>query len=200
MTKNWKNFTAEFFFFIKNCNLPLPRLPLLTPKLQEKPSALKNEHLAFQNMKFFHFCGSFLSSWIWICIRIFECGSESGSSNSNECGSGSIRIQIRNPGKIIRSHKRQSYLKPDDISDLRKVIELKGLTAGSIEWLIEDQASYCRMIRLLGVSSPPLPQQLVSLSQSSCVLPVELTGGWAWEGVGNRVQWFWLFFIILRYV
>jgi hypothetical protein len=39
----------------------------------EEASALKREHPAAQNMKFlnfFHFCGSFLPSWIWIRIRI----------------------------------------------------------------------------------------------------------------------------------
>jgi hypothetical protein len=44
----------------------------MAPKLQEKPSALKKEHPALQNMKilyFFYFCGSFLPSWIRIRIR-----------------------------------------------------------------------------------------------------------------------------------
>ncbi len=43
-----------------------------TPKLQEKPSALKREHPALQKMKirsFFLFLGSFLPSWIRIRIR-----------------------------------------------------------------------------------------------------------------------------------
>jgi hypothetical protein len=38
-------------------------------KLQEKPSDLKREHPAPQNMKilyFFNFCGLFLPFWIWI--------------------------------------------------------------------------------------------------------------------------------------
>jgi hypothetical protein len=44
----------------------------MTPKLQEKPSALKREHPALQKMKilsFFSFFGSFLPSWIRIRIR-----------------------------------------------------------------------------------------------------------------------------------
>ncbi len=50
-------------FWIKNYNLPIPR----TSKLQKKPSALKKELPALQNMKFLNFfyvCGSFLPSWI----------------------------------------------------------------------------------------------------------------------------------------
>jgi hypothetical protein len=52
------------FFLIKNCNL-------LMPKLQEKPSALKREHLALQKWNLWTFsyvCGSFLPSWIRIRI------------------------------------------------------------------------------------------------------------------------------------
>jgi hypothetical protein len=39
-------------FWIKNYNLPIPRPPERTFKLQKKPSALKREHPALQNMKF----------------------------------------------------------------------------------------------------------------------------------------------------
>ncbi len=44
------------------------------------------------------------------------------------------------------------------------------------------------MIRLLTPhpSPPPVPQQLVSLSQSSCVSPVEHTAGRVGEGVGEK--------------
>jgi hypothetical protein len=51
MTKNGKKFTALKKFdivLIKSCNLP----PKRTCKLQEKPSALKREYPALQNMKF----------------------------------------------------------------------------------------------------------------------------------------------------
>ncbi len=48
------------YFLIKNSNLPTPRPPLKTSKPQKKPSALKREHPALKNMKFFlcvcHFC------------------------------------------------------------------------------------------------------------------------------------------------
>ncbi len=80
MTKNWKNLKlkkikAEIFFFmfwIKNCNFLILRPLKRTPKLQEKPSALKRKHPAIQNMKFlyfFFFCGSFLPSWIRLSQR-----------------------------------------------------------------------------------------------------------------------------------
>jgi hypothetical protein len=54
-------------FFIKNCNLLIHNPPYRTSKLQERPSALKREYPAPQNMKFlsfFYFCGLFSSSWI----------------------------------------------------------------------------------------------------------------------------------------
>jgi hypothetical protein len=52
------------FFWIKNYNLPIPRPPLRTPKLQKKPSALKRGHPTLQNMerkKNLYFCGSFFA-------------------------------------------------------------------------------------------------------------------------------------------
>ncbi len=43
-------------------------------KLQEKPLAIKREHIQLQKLKFmkvfFYSCGSFLASWIW--IRFFH--------------------------------------------------------------------------------------------------------------------------------
>jgi hypothetical protein len=52
---------------IKNCNLLIAR----APNLQEKPSALKREHPALQNMTFLYI---FLFLWVilpsWIRIRI----------------------------------------------------------------------------------------------------------------------------------
>jgi hypothetical protein len=46
---------------IKNCNLLIPRPPLRTSKLQEKPSALKREHPVLKNMKILDF---FLFLWV----------------------------------------------------------------------------------------------------------------------------------------
>jgi hypothetical protein len=46
-----------------------------------------------------------------------------------------------------------------------------------IELFIEDQAFRGRMIRLIAHPLPTSCQQLVSLSQSYCVLPVELADG-----------------------
>jgi hypothetical protein len=59
-------------FLIKNCNLAIPRPPYRTHKLQEKPSALKKEHPALQNIKIlylFYICRSFLPFWIRIRIQ-----------------------------------------------------------------------------------------------------------------------------------
>jgi hypothetical protein len=50
-------------FWIENRNLLFLRPPYRTHKLQEKPSILKREHPALQNIKnlyFFYICGSFL--------------------------------------------------------------------------------------------------------------------------------------------
>ncbi len=76
MTKNWTDLPLKIFFFyflIKNCNLLIPRPPqdvIVQARLQEKPSALKIEHPALQNMRslnfFFYLCGTFLPSWIRI--------------------------------------------------------------------------------------------------------------------------------------
>ncbi len=50
-----KKITAEkVFLFIKNYNFPFLDLQR-TSKLQKKPSAVKREHRAFQNMKFLNF-------------------------------------------------------------------------------------------------------------------------------------------------
>jgi hypothetical protein len=46
-----KKFKAEktiYTFLIRTCNLFIPRAPQSTPKLQEKPLALKREHPALQ--------------------------------------------------------------------------------------------------------------------------------------------------------
>jgi hypothetical protein len=64
MTKKLKKITAETFFYffgIKNYNLPIPRPPQPTSKLQKKPSAIKREHPALQNMTFLNY---FLLLWI----------------------------------------------------------------------------------------------------------------------------------------
>jgi hypothetical protein len=82
-------------FLIKNCNLLIPRPSLRTPKLQEKPSALKREHPILKNMKILDF---FLFLWVIFDFLDpdpdpqFECGSGSetlGFSNFFCLGSGS---------------------------------------------------------------------------------------------------------------
>jgi hypothetical protein len=73
-----------FIFLIKNCNFLIPRPTKRTPKQQEKPSGLKREYPALQNMKILYF---FLFLWVILALLDpdphpqFECGS--GSSNSN---------------------------------------------------------------------------------------------------------------------
>ncbi len=51
-------FIKKIIFFDPNCNLPIPRPPQRTPKLQAKPSALKREH---QHLK------------TWIFLTFFSC-------------------------------------------------------------------------------------------------------------------------------
>ncbi len=64
--QKFKKITAEKKkFFIKNCNLPIPRPPQSMSRLQKKPPA----HKTLQNMNFFYFCGSFLPSWIRMRIQ-----------------------------------------------------------------------------------------------------------------------------------
>ena len=65
-TKNWIKFTHKKvkFFLGSNTtilNFPIPRPPERTYKLQKKTSALKREHPALQNMKFYNF---FLLLWV----------------------------------------------------------------------------------------------------------------------------------------
>ncbi len=70
-----------------------------TYKLQKKPSALKKEHQALQNMKFLnflkYFCGSFLPSWIR--IRIPNTDPDPLTLLNPDL----IGIRIRNPGYIL---------------------------------------------------------------------------------------------------
>jgi hypothetical protein len=65
-----KKITAENFFFFfgsKNYNLPIPRPLSRTPKLQEKPSALKKEHPALQNMKILY-----LFLFLWVIFSLLD--------------------------------------------------------------------------------------------------------------------------------
>jgi hypothetical protein len=67
MTKKKKKFASGNFFFQK---LPFTCPQAFIKKIQKKPSDLKREHPALQNMKFlFYVCGSFLPSWIRIRIQ-----------------------------------------------------------------------------------------------------------------------------------
>jgi hypothetical protein len=67
MTNYWKIFKGEkfFIFFWSNCNLGVtyPKASIKDVR-QKKPSALKREHPALQNMKFLNF---FLFLWVIFC-------------------------------------------------------------------------------------------------------------------------------------
>ncbi len=85
---SWKKI---WFFFIKNCNLPIPRPPKSMSKLQKKPSALKRGHPPLQNMNFYKF---FLLLWVIFALLDPDPDSESGSGSTDpiESGSGSATL------------------------------------------------------------------------------------------------------------
>jgi hypothetical protein len=64
-----------FIFFIKNCNLLIPMLPLRTSKLQVKPSALKREQ-----QEIFYFL-----QFLWVIFALLDPDSdaESGSGSTD---------------------------------------------------------------------------------------------------------------------
>jgi hypothetical protein len=59
----------------------------MTPKLQEKPSALKREHTALQNMKILYF---FL--FLWVIFALLD-PDPATQINADPCGSGSETLQ-----------------------------------------------------------------------------------------------------------
>jgi hypothetical protein len=71
------------FLGIKNYNLPIPRPQERTSKLQKKPSALKREHPALQNMKFLNF---FLL--LSVIFDLLDPDSEYGSGSADLSESG----------------------------------------------------------------------------------------------------------------
>ncbi len=98
MTKNWrKKFTAEkkiIFFSSKTIIYLSLGLHKGRPGYKKKPSALKRENSALQNMKFlnfFYFCGSFFPSWIRIGIP------NTDPDPLTWLNPDPIRIRIRNP-------------------------------------------------------------------------------------------------------
>jgi hypothetical protein len=79
---SWKfNF---YFLDCKNCNLLIPRPPERTPKLQEKPSAVKREHPVLKNMN-----SGFFSIW-WVIFALLDPDPDPTTQiNGDPCGSGS---------------------------------------------------------------------------------------------------------------
>jgi hypothetical protein len=84
MTKNSKNLTKISYFLDQKLQCTDPLAFIKTPKLQEKPLALKREHPALLNTKFGFFFSIFMGHF---------CPPGSGSSNSNKCGSGSETLE-----------------------------------------------------------------------------------------------------------
>jgi hypothetical protein len=78
MSKNW----------IKKYNLPIPRPPKRTSKLQKKPSALKRGYPTLQNMNLKKFL------LLWFIFALLDPDSESGSGSTDpvESGSGSATL------------------------------------------------------------------------------------------------------------
>jgi hypothetical protein len=63
---------------IKKCNLLIPRPPLRTSKLQEKPSALKKEHPSLQKMIFNDFL-----LLLWVILALLETDPDFESGNGS---------------------------------------------------------------------------------------------------------------------
>ncbi len=107
ITKNLKKITAKKlnFFGIKNYNLPIPRPPQRTFKLQKKPSALKRGHPTLQNMNFLKF---FLLLWV-IFALLYPDPDPLTRLNPDPIR---IRIRILNPGlKGTTVHRWDKYRK-----------------------------------------------------------------------------------------
>jgi hypothetical protein len=69
----------------------------MTPKLQEKPSALKREHLVFKHHKILD-----LFLFLWVIFALLDPEFECGSGNSNECGSGSETLGLTDGFKTLK--------------------------------------------------------------------------------------------------
>jgi hypothetical protein len=85
---------------IKNCKLLIPRPPKRTPKLQEKPSALKREHPALQKMKILSFFQFF-----WVIFALLDPDPDPAAQiNAAPSGSGSgTETLILRPSKNYSS-------------------------------------------------------------------------------------------------
>jgi hypothetical protein len=64
-----------------------PQASMRTSKLKKKPSALKRENPALQNMKFLYF---FLLLWVIFALLDLDPDSESGSTDPIESGSATL--------------------------------------------------------------------------------------------------------------
>jgi hypothetical protein len=84
MTKTLKKYTAKFFLIFRFLSKSAIYLFLGRPKLQEKPSALRREHPALENMK----CLNFFSI-LWIILTLLDPDLDTESASSDWTASGS---------------------------------------------------------------------------------------------------------------
>jgi hypothetical protein len=93
MSKIDKNYKLKKYFFDQNCNSLIPRPQCI--KQQEKPSALKKEHSAFENLWFHHF-------FLFLQVTFALLDPDPDPPDQNQCRSMEIRIRhINLKRKII---------------------------------------------------------------------------------------------------
>ncbi len=73
-------------FLVKNCNSIICRPPWRSSSYRRSLQPSKEKYSTSKNFIFF-LCGSFLRSWIRICIE--KCGLDPDPADQNQCGSGS---------------------------------------------------------------------------------------------------------------
>ncbi len=97
-------------------------------------------------------------------------------------------MPFQGPKKSRFTGPNPSNAPQNDVAPLETITYRAIKTTGTLIVLQRTRLSRCRIIWLLTLTSSPLSlQQVVSLSQSSCVLQVELTGGReGGEGLGEE--------------
>ncbi len=95
LTKNVKKLQLKIFFFYQKLQFTYP----WASKFQKKPSALKREHPALQNMKFLQF---FVLLWVIFALLDPDPDSEYGSGSTDLTESGSNLDPDPNAGYLYR--------------------------------------------------------------------------------------------------
>ncbi len=120
MTRNCWNFTVEKKLFfdhewrIKKYNIFIPKSPWRTSKLlQEKPSDLKREHPALQNMKFINF-STFAGHACNACCPLAP-DPDPDPEDHNQWGY--MRIRIQNTGRSIMKDWSKAVKAVDDLPE-----------------------------------------------------------------------------------